>query len=244
MPGSRSACCYAALMTQQTTAEGVLDLLGLLAYAELTAFFRLCEDASLATSLADKAALAEMAAAEFGHFQLLRGRIEEMSADPMAAMQPFVGPIDAFHARTAPSDWLEGLVKAYVGDGIAADFYRAVAQLLDPATQSLVLTVLADTGHAEFATTRVREAVKSDPRVAGRLALWARRLMGEALGQAQRVAAEREPLARLLTGATETQLGDIGRMFAQLTDAHAARMAALGLADLAELAEPAEVRHY
>ena len=65
-------------------------------------------------------------------------------------MQPFVAAVDAFHARTAPSDWLEGLVKAYVGDGIAADFYRAVAQVLDPDSQGLVLAVLADTGHSEF----------------------------------------------------------------------------------------------
>jgi tRNA-(MS[2]IO[6]A)-hydroxylase (MiaE)-like len=209
--------------------DGVLDLLGLLAYASLTAFFRLSDDAALAISLSDKTALAEMAVAEFGHFQLLRGRIEEMEADPQAVMQPFVAAIDAFHARTTPADWLEGLVKAYVGDGIAEDFYRAVAQVLDPATRDLVLVVLADTGHSEFVIARVREATELDPRLAGRLALWARRLLGEALGQAQRVAAEREPLARLLAGDATSQLGDIGRMFAELTDAHAARMAALGL---------------
>jgi hypothetical protein len=209
--------------------DGVLDLLGLLAYASLTAFFRLTDDAALALALSDKTALAEMAVAEFGHYQLLRARLEESSADPEAAMQPFVAPVDAFHARTAPSDWLEGLVKAYVGDGIAADFYRTVAQVLEPKTRDLVLAVLADTGHAEFAIARVRTAIEADPRVAGRLALWARRLVGEALGQAQRVAAEREPLARLLVGGDPDQLGNIGRMYARLTDQHAARMAALGL---------------
>jgi hypothetical protein len=212
-----------------TEPAGVIDLLGLLAYASLTAFFRLTDDAALALALSDKTALAEMAVAEFGHYQLLRARLEESSADPEAAMQPFVAAVDAFHARTAPSDWLEGLVKAYVGDGIAADFYRAVAQVLEPKTRDLVLAVLADTGHAEFATARVRAAIEADPRVAGRLALWARRLVGEALGQAQRVAAEREPLARLLVGSDADQLGNIGRMFARLTDEHAVRMAALGL---------------
>jgi tRNA-(MS[2]IO[6]A)-hydroxylase (MiaE)-like len=210
--------------------DGVLDLLGLLAYASLTAFFRLADDAALALALSDKTALAEMAVAEFGHYQLLRARLEESCADPEAAMQPFVAPVDAFHARTAPSDWLEGLVKAYVGDGIAADFYRTVARVLEPETRDLVLTVLADTGHAGFAIARVRAAIEADPRVEGRLALWARRLVGEALGEAQRVAAEREPLARLLVGGDADQLGNIGRMFARLTDEHAARMAALGLA--------------
>jgi tRNA-(MS[2]IO[6]A)-hydroxylase (MiaE)-like len=210
-------------------AEGVLDLLGLVAYAQLVAFFRLSDDAALSAELADKAALAEMAAAEFGHFQLLRRRIEELGADPWAVMAPFVSAVDAFHARTAPADWLEGLVKAYVGDGLAADFYRTVAALLDAPTQALVLEVLADTGHAAFVTDRVRAAIAADPRVAGRLALWARRLVGEAYGQAQRVAAEHERLARLLADDSRHQLGDIGRMFARLTDAHAERMSALGL---------------
>jgi hypothetical protein len=209
--------------------DGVLDLLAIVAYAQLTAFFRLTDDAALAVELADKAALAEMAAAEFGHFQLVRRRIEELDADPWQVMAPFVAAVDAFHARTAPADWLEGLIKAYVGDGIAADFYRTVATLLDAPTQALVLEVLADTGHAEFVIDRVRAAIAADPKVAGRLALWARRLVGEAFGQAQRVAAERESLATLLADDSRHQLGDIGRMFARLTDDHAARMAALGL---------------
>jgi hypothetical protein len=215
---------------------GTADLFGLLAYAELVAFFRLSEDAALAPSLADKAALGEMAVAEFGHFQLLRRHIAAQGVPPEEAMAPYVAPIDAFHARTAPSDWLEGLVKAYVGDGIAADFYRAVAELADPQSRELVLEVLADTGHAAFVVPRVRAAIARDSRVAGRLALWARRLVGEALAQAHRVAAEHPPLAALvLRGGAAAEgagggQGDIGRMFARLTDAHDRRMTALGLA--------------
>jgi hypothetical protein len=147
-------------------------------------------------------------------------------------MLPFVEPLDAFHARTAPSDWLEGLVKAYVGDGIAADFYRAVAELLDPAAKALVQEVLADTGHAGFVIPRVRAAIAADPKLAGRLALWARRLVGEALAQAHRVVIERPALAHLLVGPAGPPAGsqgDIGRMFAHLTDAHDRRMAELGL---------------
>jgi hypothetical protein len=234
----------------ESAPDGVLDLLGLLAYAELIAFFRLSDDAALAPSLADKAALGEMAVAEFGHFRLLCGQISLMGAQPDQAMLPFVDALDAFHARTAPADWLEGLVKAYVGDGIAADFYRAVAELVDPRTRALVLDVLADTGHAEFVIARVRTAIEADPHVAGRLALWARRLVGEALAQAYRVAAERAPLARLLAsgvpggsggpgsggpgdsgGPPAGELGEIGRMFARITDTHGQRMSALGLAD-------------
>jgi hypothetical protein len=222
--------------TEPDQQSGIIDLLGLLAYAELDAYFRLTDDAALAPSLADRAALAGMAVAEFGHFRLLCDRLTALGAQPDQAMLPFAPALDAFHARTAPSDWLEGLVKAYVGDGIAADFYRAVAQLVDPQTRELVLAVLADTGHAEFVIARVRAAIAADPQVGGRLALWARRLVGEALAQAYRVVADRRSLAGLLAGAAPGepgptgQLGDIGRMFARMTDAHAQRMASLGLA--------------
>src|SRR5262249_39831503 len=150
---------------------------------------------------------------------------------PEQAMEPFVAPLDAFHARTAPADWLESLVKAYVGDGLAADFYRAVAERLEPQSRALVLEALADTGHADFVISRVRAAIEADPTRAGRLALWARRLVNEALAQAHRVVAERPSLAQLVAGADGESggQGDIGRMFARITDAHDQRLAALGL---------------
>src|SRR6266540_6923966 len=143
----------------------IADLLGLLACAEMFAFERMAHDATLAPTIDDKAHLAAMAVAEFGHFTLLRRRLTEMGIDATGAMTPFVQPLAEFHARTAPSDWLEGLVKAYVGDGIAADFYREIAVHLDTATRDLVLDVLADTGHLEFAIGRVRRAIEQDSRV-------------------------------------------------------------------------------
>lgn len=210
----------------------VVDLLGVLAYGELSAFERLAEDAKLAPSLADKGKLAAMASAEFQHFEALRERLAEVGEDPTEAMQPFVASLDEFHRQTAPSDWLEGLIKAYVGDSIASDFYREVAVRLDADTSALVLGVLDDTGHSRFAVEKVREAIEADPRVGGRLALWARRLMGEALSQAQRVVADRDALSTMLVGgvADGFDLAEVGRMFSRITEAHTKRMAALGLA--------------
>ncbi|HYO31740.1 MAG TPA: ferritin-like fold-containing protein [Nocardioidaceae bacterium] len=210
----------------------VVDLLGGLAYSELSAFERLTEDASSAPTLQDKVALAAMAAAEFGHFERLRDRLTELGADPFTAMEPFHAPVDAFHAHTAPSDWLESLIKAYVGDGLAADFYREIAAYLDADTRDLILLALDDSGQSQFAVDRVRQAIAENPRIAGRLALWARRLMGEVLSQAQRVAAERDALSALLVGGVDRpgmDLAAIARMFARLTETHTARMAALGL---------------
>ncbi|RDG35832.1 ferritin-like fold-containing protein [Streptomyces corynorhini] len=210
----------------------VVDLLGALAYGELAAFERLAEDAKLAPTVGDKAALARMAAAEFHHFERLSDRLLAIDADPTGAMEPFGKALDDFHRLTAPSDWLEGLVKAYVGDSIASDFYREVAARLDEDTRALVLAVLDDTGHGNFAVENVRAAIEADPRLGGRLALWARRLMGEALSQAQRVVADRDALSTMLVGgvADGFDLAEVGRMFSRITEAHTKRMAALGLA--------------
>src|SRR5512132_1248625 len=135
--------------------EAVLDLLGAIAYGEISAFERLSEDAKLAPTLEDKVAIATMATAEFTHVSDLLGRLERLGADPFAAMAPFRDPIDLFHAHTAPSDWYEGLIKAFVGDGLANDFYREVAAYLDPDTRDLVVAVLEDAGHSRFVIDRV-----------------------------------------------------------------------------------------
>src|SRR4051794_10074085 len=213
-----------------TSAESraVVDLLGVLAYAELTAFDRLAEDARLAPTLAGRAALARMAAAEIGHHGRLHDRLVELGADPSAAMAPFVPALDAFHESTRPSNWLEGLVKAYVGDGLATDFYREIAAFLPPADRDLVLDVLADTGHADFAVREVRAAVAKDRRLAGRLSLWGRRLVGEAISQSQAVIAEHDRLATLIVEGTG-DLAGVGRLIERITAAHTDRMKTLGL---------------
>jgi hypothetical protein len=208
--------------------SAVVDLLGVLAYAELTAFDRLAEDARLAPTLGGRAALARMAAAEIGHHVRLTERMTELGVDPAETMAPFVSALDAFHEGTRPKTWLEGLVKAYVGDGLATDFYREVAGFLPDPDRALVVEVLADTGHAGFAVREVRAAIAADRRVAGRLALWGRRLVGEAITQAQAVIAEHDGLADLIMSGTG-DLSGVARLIERITDAHTQRMATLGL---------------
>ena len=230
-PGSADEPAADAPAGQQSPNPAVVDLLGVLAYGQLIAFERLADDARLAPTLMDKAALGGMAVAEYQHYQLIETYLRRIGVDPVAAMEPYVGPLDAFHDLTAPSDWLEGLVKAFVGDGIGTDFYREVATFLDAEPQALVNEVLADSGHSSFAVERVRAAIEADPSVAGRLALWARRLVGEALVQAQRVAVDREALTDLIVGGATDSGGlvELGKMLARLTEAHTKRMAQLGL---------------
>ena len=218
--------------TDEGYREGAIDLLGILAYGALTAFERLAEDARTAPTLTDKIHVATMASAQIDYFGRVRGRLADFGVDVLTAMRPFHQPFNTFHEYTRPRDWYEGLLKAYVGDGIAADFYREVAAYVDEDTRTLVHEVLADRGHDEFVIDRVRSGIDADPKLAGRLALWGRRLVGEALSQAQRVAADRDALTSLLTGTSDRpgmDLAAISRMFSRLVANHTKRMARLGL---------------
>jgi hypothetical protein len=206
----------------------VVDLLGMLAHGELAAFDRMAADARLAPDLRRRAMLSEMAGAEIINYRRLAARLAELGIAPEDAMAPFAVALRTYHDQTEPRDWLEALTKAYVGDGIADDFFREVAAFLAPDDRRLVLEVLHETRYADFAAAEIRAAIDADPKVANRLSMWARRLVGEGLSQAQRVAAEREALTDLIIAGTG-DLAGIGALFKRLTAAHTARMAAAGL---------------
>jgi tRNA-(MS[2]IO[6]A)-hydroxylase (MiaE)-like len=208
--------------------DAVIDLLGALAYGELSAFDHLADDAGLAPTLAGRAQMSELAATEFGHYRQLADRLLELGATPDEAMAPFVAALETYHSLTKPSTWLESVVKAYVGYGMAADFYREVAAFVPDETGALIRDVLTDAGRAEFAVREVAAAVAEQPSVAGRLALWGRRLVGEAISQTQHVLADRDSLMMLLVDGAGDLTGVAG-LITRITDKHAERMAALGL---------------
>ena len=214
------------------TSPAVIDLLGLLAYGELSSFEQMAADAQKAPSLPDKAQMATFASGEFEHYNRIISRLKGLGVDPVDAMKPFAGALDAYHNQLVPSNWLEGLVKSYIGEGIASDFYREVSKFLDKETAELVEEVLSDNGFADFAIERIRQASEADAIMAGRLALWGRRMMGEMIAQAALVAKERMSLAELFISLepSESLVEELNGLVNRLTVGHARRMDVLGFA--------------
>jgi len=208
---------------------GINELFAMLAYGEVAAFYRLTDEARMAPDLNGWINMASMAAAEMGHFEMLRDTLAGRGVDVIVAMSPYISALESYHSVTMPSTWLEALVKTYIGDALAADFYRAIADVLPGEVAEVVRAVLSEIGHSQFVVAEVRAVVATSSTEHDRLALWSRRLLGEAITRAQHVLAERDELVDLVVAGTDG-LGAMTEFFETLQRNHAERMAELGLA--------------
>ena len=208
---------------------GVNELFAVLAYGEVAAFYRLTDEARMAPDLRGRISMASMAAAEMQHYELLRDALECRGVDVVSAMSKYVSALENYHRLTMPSTWLEALVKTYVADALAADLYLEIAGGLPEEVADVVREALSATGHSQFVVAEVRAAVTASGKQRSRLALWSRRLFGEAITQAQYVLAEHDELVDLvLSGAGG--LGQLSVFFDRVQQTHDRRMHELGLA--------------
>jgi hypothetical protein len=208
---------------------GVNELFAVLAYGEVAAFYRLTDEARMAPNLAGRISMASMAAAEMAHYELLHDALESRGVDVVPTISKYASALDGYHRLTTPSTWLEALVKTYVGDALVADFYLQIADGLPHEVADVIRATMAETGHSQFVVAEVRAAVTKSGRQRSRLALWSRRLLGEAITQAQYVLAEHDELVDLVVSRTGG-LTQMAGFFERLQRTHDERMRELGLA--------------
>ncbi|SDS77025.1 ferritin-like fold-containing protein [Paraoerskovia marina] len=222
----------------QTLPDGdVRELLGLLAYTELMAFDRLALTSSHAPVLPQRSRAARFASDAVRRHAWLLDRVADLGGDPTAALGAFEGLFDEYRRRTEPSGWYERLLKGYVGDGVMDDLCHLAVRALDPESRSALEAVILDGDAALLADEEIVTAAAQDPILASRLALWGRRLVGEALGVVQTLMSTRPWLARMIVAGAE-QDGEGGAagtdpqawLIARLTAEHTRRMDRLGLA--------------
>lgn len=206
-----------------------LAVLGLLANSELAAFARLAADAEVAPDVAARLELCRLGGVAADRLSRLNARVVELGGEPADVVAPFLGTYTEFDARTPARNWWERLLKAYVGYGVEDDVARLLAAGLDERTRALVLEVLDEDGHAAFVVGRVTAATSADAALASRLALWGRRLVGDALGVVQRLLGDHPDLRELVDSALPGDAPLQQRLFGVLTAEHTRRMGRLGL---------------
>ncbi|MEN1976910.1 ferritin-like fold-containing protein [Cellulomonas sp. P4] len=228
-------------------ASDTVELLGLVAHLQHVAFGRLAEDARVAPSTAQQLELSRLAAAAVTRRDAVLERVVELGGDPERCLGAYARLMEDFDSRTQPSTWWERLLRSYVADGVSDDFCRIAAAAVDPRSRALLLEVLDDAAHEDLAVGELEAAGAQDEVLVSRLALWGRRLVGEALGVVQQAMAAHPGLGRLVTrrapgettagapadeaapAAPEEDAAAPARLFGELTAEHTRRMSRLGL---------------
>ncbi len=155
--------------------------LGQAAYLQLSFFEGLSRAVTSAPSTASKEAVSRVAGITLDRHHELVAELERTGHDPSAAMETFVGPIDAFQLRTAGSDWFEALLAYSVGSGILDDAFVAIAQGLPGVYPERFAELLSNKVPHGIVAAELRTAIDEHPQLASRLALYGRRLVGDLL---------------------------------------------------------------
>ncbi|GAA2088542.1 ferritin-like fold-containing protein [Pseudolysinimonas kribbensis] len=196
--------------------------LGQAGYLLLVLFENLGRAVALAPTTAAKTTLSRAAAQVLEAHEGLVTELLSSGADPVAAMDPFRQPLDEYQRRIEGNDWAEILVTCYLTTGFLTDFFVGVAGGLPPGLADRV-ALLLDVDRAEQVLEgELRSLIEQNPRMASRLAMWGRRLIGDTMLVA-RSALVAAP------GADGPQLDRIEPVFTELIGAHTRRMDALGL---------------
>lgn len=213
--------------------------LGQLAYLELSQFEILTNELKFSPTTSSKAELSEAAAKSFQKYRSIAKTLSLQGLDATDAMDPFTERIETFHSRTNGIDWFETVVKVYLVSGLLEDFYRRLAVGLPDAIREDVEKALKDNTFERFAKACLIDAMKDNPQLESRLALWGRRLMGDVLLEL-RAAFDNRKLAGVTKG-KRLSLDDERRvnlaaysklepLISELIGAHSLRMDAIGLA--------------
>jgi hypothetical protein len=197
------------------------QFLGQAAYIQLVIFEGLSATVAGAPTLEAKESLSTAAGVSLAKYQALAAEIRRAGAEPGDFMAPYTSSIDFFQRVTTGADWHESLVTSHITSGILDDFFVKLASGLHDDLAKRVAAIYAIDSHEDLVAQQIREAIDADPKVAARLALWGRRLVGDTI-----------LVARSALAAAPSSANDEARIepvFTELIASHTRRMDALGL---------------
>ena len=188
-------------------------------YAALAELERLAALLPLAPGLADRMGVAEVIAQRHERYRELLGRFGE-AGDPQSAMAAAAPALDDARRRVESTDWWEALAATLLGAALTDELFEilvggpsGVAVAAEPERAGEASVGVDANVDEPWATRRLRAALAEDAVLAARIAMWGRRLVGEAIVLAREFGGERYP-----------ELAD------KLAVSHARRLENLGLA--------------
>ena len=195
--------------------------LGRAAYVQLTLFENLSRAISSAPTTSAKTAIGRAAELSLGKHRMLVDEITAAGDNPAEAMEPYTAAVDRFERATHGADWFETLVTCYLTAGFLDDFFARLAAGLPTEPRKHIVGIYAGESGEALLADLLRTAIDENPRLASRLAMWGRRLVGDTM-----------LVARSALHFTDNHKSDEARVepvFTELIAAHTRRMDALGL---------------
>lgn len=184
-------------------------------------FENLSTSLSNAPSTAAKAAIGRAAELSIARHAALGEEIVRAGSTLAEAMEPYVAPVDIFERDTRGGDWYETLITCYLTAGFLDDFYARLSEGLPAETARRIQAIYsAETGESLLAA-QLLIGIEANPRLASRLAMWGRRLVGDTMLVARS--------ALRFTSDHKSDEARVEPVFTELIAAHTRRMDALGL---------------
>jgi hypothetical protein len=219
--GSRSSDVGARKVDLAELTPPLVPFLGQAAYLQITLFENLGRAIADAPTADAKARLSHAASLSLDKHHGLVDEIVRGGNSPGAVMDPFVARVDEFQRRTSGADWPEKLLTCYITAGFLDEFYVRLAPGLPQDSANRIIELLSRDPDDDRISSLLSDAIAENPRLASRLALWGRRLVGDTM-----------LVARSAIAASADRDQDEERLepaFTELIAAHTRRMDRLGL---------------
>jgi hypothetical protein len=218
---SRSEALPATKVDLHEFTPDPMAFLGRAAYVQLTIFENLSRAISTAPQTAAKTSIGRAAELSLSKHRALVHEIERAGGTPAEAMEPYTNAVDEFERRTHGGDWFETVMTCYITSGFLDDFFARLAAGLPQDSQARIQAIFTGESGESMLAEQLMSAIDENPRLASRLAMWGRRLVGDAM-----------LVARSSLVLSENHKSDEARVepvFTELIASHTRRMDALGL---------------
>lgn len=162
-------------------APGIMPFLGLTTYLQLELYEASSRAIAGAPDLQAKEVLARSAGITLAKHQKLSDEMRARGREPHLVMMPYTPMIDEFIARIDTPDWHQHVLSIYLVGGLFDDFFSELAQGISDKFAPEAIELLSDNRSRDELKDLLATEIEANPVIAGKLALWGRRLVGDTL---------------------------------------------------------------